>query len=141
MLNEMEQQSVAGSAFIHSLKTELKTATSVLNNLGLIPGKSMLWHNFQTYGSQLGAIDFNDFENIACVFFERAYQNSDNPDYSIVRFFDGRIGIDYKGELRGIYSIKHRPLAFFRPDFKQLGYSSKDRELADWRKGKSVFYA
>ena len=131
----------SGTGVIDGLKSDIKSATALLNKFGLIPGKSMLHSNFAAYGNQFGALSVNDFENMAVMLLNRAKQQAKNPDYSIVNFPDGRIGADFRGEVRGIYSSKGKPLAFFKPDYSQLGYSSRERELDAWRKGKSLFYA
>lgn len=139
MQNDLTRQDSSG--VIDGIKDDIKSAAGLLNKFGLIPGKSMLHRNFAVFGAQFGAVNFNDFESMAVMLFNRAHQQKNNPDYSVVQFADGRIGVDFKGEIRGIYSSKGKALAFFKPDYMQLGYTSRERELSDWRKGKSLFYA
>lgn len=140
----MNAAQIEHSPFLHNAVNHFQSGMQelklVINNLGISSKKAPLRHNFMKYGVHFGAINFSDYENIARLFGERA-RASNSSDYSIIELPGGRVGVDFRGEVRGIYLRDGTPLAFFKPDYKQLGYSSKERELSDWRSGKSMFYA
>ncbi|MBN8532400.1 MAG: hypothetical protein J0L97_11160, partial [Alphaproteobacteria bacterium] len=57
-----------------------------------------------------------------------------------IRLPGSRIAIDFRGERRGIFLKDGTPLAFFRPDYREQGYQSKEEEMRDWRSGKVAEY-
>ena len=93
-----------------------------------------LRHNFERYGAALGAFNMRDFEMMARQFYADNV-NSNDPHCSKVTLSDGRTGIDYNGKLRGIYDDDGEPLAFYIPDFRAEGFSSRTEEMAHWRTG------
>lgn len=117
-----------------------KAIGDLANALGIKPSVSEnLKRNFERFGREVEAKDIRDFEAMAHKFYDEGLKSSD-PLYTVVLLPKHRCGIDYNGEFRGIYESDGKPLAFFRPNFRELGYLSKDEELADWRSGKSGRY-
>ena len=96
--------------------------------------QSAIRHNFERYGAQLGAFNMKDFDALARRFFSE-HINSSDPRCSKVRLSDDRIGIDFNGKLRGIFDDEGEPLAFYVPDFRAEGFSTRAQELAHWRAG------
>lgn len=108
--------------------------------IGLRPATAEnLKKNFERYGRDMGAKDLRDFEAMARKFYDEGLKSSD-PLYSVVLLPKHRCGIDYNGEFRGIYESDGRPIGFFRPNHRELGYVSKDEELEEWKSGRSARY-
>lgn len=95
--------------------------------------------NFQNYGVEFGVYSMDDFDAMARKFYEEGLKSSD-PLFTVILLPKHRCGIDYNGEYRGIYEPNGTPIAFFRPNFRQFGYRSKEEELNDWRSGKNAAY-
>lgn len=122
------------------LRDQWSEAVTTLEELYRPSQRSALRDNFKQYGAAFGVYNFTDFRTMARRFYEDALESND-PGYTIVQMSKHTIGIDYQGEMRGIYSGRDgEPIAFFRPNFAELGYSSKQQELEDWKKGKAVWH-
>ena len=119
-----------------ALKNEMRQASSLLRRIGLLSEKDALGANFRRFGPEFGAYDYDEFETMARDFYTEG-KDSDDPYYTIVEMSDNRVAIDYNGEKRGVYDKSGNPLAFFRPNFHQLGYNSKSQELDAFRSGYS----
>ncbi len=109
-------------------QNEIKQASSLLSRIRLTMDTSPLGANFRRYGSSFGTYDYDAFIALAKKFFTDGKHSSD-PLYSVVEMADGRIAVDYNGEVRGIFTAKGKPLAFFRPDYTQAGFQSKHEEI------------
>ncbi len=96
--------------------------------------------NFEQYGELFGVYSFRDFKTMAKKFLEEALASKD-PKYTIVRLPENKVGVDYNCEFRGVYDRDGQPVAFFRPNYVQLGYPNKERELEDWKSGKTYLPA
>lgn len=107
---------------------------SGVSDFGTQQVAASLRDNYSQYGERLGVHNVEEYEAMARKFFQENIESAD-PLCSRVELPHGRIGIDYNGEYRGIYDEDGNPLAFFPPNFRALGYTSKDEELADWRTG------
>lgn len=92
--------------------------------------------NFRRFGPSFGTYDFDAFIEYAKRFYREGLHSNDSL-YTVVEM-DGRTAIDYNGEIRGIYTERGRPLAFFRPDYRAAGYRSKSEELEGFKNGKDV---
>ncbi len=112
------------------------------NLMGLLisSGTGPLGHNFRTYGTSFHAHDYNEFAALARKFYNDAMAAEGDPAYTSVKMSGKRIAIDYKGEVRGVYDRYGRPIAFFRPNFVDFGYTSKEKELADFRAGENAAF-
>lgn len=116
---------------------EVNESYSLMQRIRHAPGSSAIGANFRKFGPSFGTYDFEDFLERAHEFFQDAME-SDDPKYSRVDMGPDRVGIDYNGEIRGMFTRKGKPLAFFRPDFHQLGYASRSEELAAFRAGRAL---
>jgi pyocin large subunit-like protein len=96
-------------------------------------------HNFRSYGASFGAYDFDAFVNMAQRFYEDAMRAKD-AGYSIIEMPRGRVAIDKDGEIRGVFDQRGNPLAFFRPSFRNFGFSSKEEELKSFRAGENILF-
>ena len=123
-----------------SLSEEVKEAKSIIRRIRLTADSSALGANFRAYGATFNVYDFSDFVERAREFYHDGFSSAD-PNYSVVEMPNNRVAIDYRGEIRGIFTRKGKPLAFFRPDFRQSGYVSKAAELADFRKGRNILFS
>lgn len=117
-------------AFGDGLGDELSQFANVLGVKR--PGGAM-GDNFRLYGASFGVHDFDEFADLARSFFMEAMV-SDDPGYTVIDMPKGRKLVDYDGNVRGIYDKSGTPLAFFRPNYRQLGYANKDQELEDIRR-------
>ena len=118
-----------------ALKEELKEASILFRRVNSHRGENILGFNFRKFGADFGVYDFDEFVEKARGFYREA-ANSGDPGFSVVDLPDGRKAIDKDGEMRGIFNEEGEPIAFFRPDFRELGYDDKEQELADFRAGK-----
>jgi len=102
-----------------------------------------LIRNFERFGAEFGASDIYEFEEMARKFYADALHNGrQNSLYSIVILPKERFGIDYNGQYRAIYEKGGKPIAFFRPSYRDAGYNNKQQELSDWKSGRnSEYYA
>lgn len=123
-----------------SLKEDIKQFFSLLRGSRSSSARNALGDNFRKFGASFGAYDFEEYVQLAQKFYHDGL-DSDDERYSVVHLSDGRIAIDYNGEIRAIYTKYGDVIAFFRPSFQQLGYSNKVQELEDFRKGKNVAYS
>lgn len=90
--------------------------------------------NYHRFGSEFGAHSVEEFVAMAKKFYKEALNNH-NKMYTLVLLPKHRAGIDFDSTYRGIYEADGTPVAFFRPNFRELGYNSKDEEMAAWKKG------
>lgn len=115
-------------------------ALDLLKNAFRVSNRNLtLGHNFRKYGLEFGVHDYDEFINKARKFYFTAL-NSEEEGYTILRLSRHRVAIDYKGEMRGVYDGHGEPLAFFRPDYHELGYDTPEHELDDFRAGKSPLF-
>jgi len=121
------------------LSEEVKEFKSLLQRIGLNRDTSALGANFRKYGHTFGTYDFSDFVERAKEFYDKGIQSGD-PYYTVVELSGDRVAIDYNCEVRGIFTREGKPLAFFRHDFRQFGYTSKAAELEDFRQGERVLF-
>lgn len=126
-------------AFFEALKEEMQQFATLLKTVSGTQNTA-LGANFRKFGPSFGAYDYEDFVELAQKFYHEA-MNSDDSSYSVVRLGDGRIAIDCNAEIRAVYDKDGTPIAFFRPDFKQLGYQNKVQELEDFRNGTNIAYS
>lgn len=110
------------------------------SKIGFGSHSNALGANFRKFGPSFGAYEYDDYIRLAQKFFHEGI-DSDDALYSVKRYADGRIAIDYNGEIRGVYTRAGKPLAFFRPDFRQLGYPNKSQELQAFRSGHNELLA
>lgn len=121
------------------LNDEIKEFKSILGRIRLTAQTNALGANYRKFGTTFGTYDYDAFVEKAGFFFHDAKRMAaDNPSYTIIDMADGRIAIDYNAEVRGIYTSKGKPLAFYRPDYRQWGYNNKDDELLAFKLGKNV---
>lgn len=121
------------------LRDQLTETVSSLEELYRPSQRSALRDNFKQYGSAFGVYNYSDFREMARRFYEDALTSKDSL-YTIIQLSKHTIGIDYNGDMRGIYNARDGdPIAFFKPNFAALGYSSKQQEIEDWKKGKAVW--
>ncbi len=118
-------------AVVEALKAKVKGAG--------ISGGSTLRHNFRRYGIEFGTYDYNSFVQKARKFYRSARESTDDG-YSIVEMSRNRVAVDYEGKMRGVYHTNGEPIAFFKPDYRYMGYDSRQHELEDFRSGKSAMF-
>ena len=116
---------------------EIREAGSLLRRANYKLDSSALGINFRKFGPSFEAYEFDAFVEQAKQFYKKGIHSSD-PLYTVVDLPGGRMAIDYNGEIRGIYTEKGRPLAYFRPDYRSAGYRNKAEELEDYIKGKTI---
>ncbi len=116
---------------------EIPLAGALLRLTSMSQTNNALEANFLRFGASFGADDIIAFADAAIQFYEEGMKSKD-PLYTIVDMGDDRIAIDYNGEVRGIYTSKGKPLAFFRPDFKKQGYATKEMELEFFKNKNSL---
>ncbi len=124
--------------FGSGLSEDVKQFKSLLGRVRLTADTSTLGANFRKFGPSFSVYEFDAFVEKAREFFADGMESTD-PYYTVIEMPDNRIAIDYNGDIRGIFTRKGKPLAFFRPDYYQSGYRSKNDELADFKKGKNLF--
>ena len=123
--------------FGSGLNEEIKEAGSLLRRIRLRADTSAIGANFPKFGSSFGVYDFDAFVALASKFYQEAMA-SENAFYTKVSLESGHIAVDYDSEIRGVFTKKGKPLAFFRPDYKQQGYTSKCAELQAFRAGRNI---
>ncbi len=111
------------------LESVRKETSQLIKKLGL-SGDNMLGANFREYGAQMGIYDFEDYKQYACRIYQEAMKNPGG--FTIINLPDGRKAIDFQGKLRGIYDKYGEPIAFFKPDYKKMGYPSYREELLEF---------
>lgn len=112
------------------LETVKREASQLLNKLGL-GDQNMMGANFRAHGAQMGLYDFEDYVKYA----ERIYREAmANPQgFTIIDLPRKRKAIDFQGKIRGVYNQYGEPIAFFKPDYQQLGYRNLQEELRDFK--------
>ena len=118
---------------------EVRDFKSVIRRIRLTTDTSPLGANYRKFGPTFGTYDFSDFVAKAKEFYKTGISSQD-PNYTVVDLSGGRVAIDYNCEMRGIFTGKGKPIAFFRHDFRQTGYVSKADELEDFKSGKHVLF-
>jgi hypothetical protein len=121
----------------NGLSEEISEFKSIIGRIRLTSDTSAIGANFRKFGPSFGTYDFDAFLVKAKEFHAQAI-NSKDPLYNIVDAGNNRIAIDYNCELRGIFTHKGKPLAFFRFDYSQFGYRSKSDALEDFKRGKDI---
>ena len=119
---------------------EVREFKSIIGRIRLTSDTTALGANFRKFGSSFNTYDFDAFADMARDFYEEGIMSED-PLFTVLKISGNRVAIDYNGEVRGIFTHKGKPLAFFRPDFHQSGYTSKAAELDDFRRGKNVLFS
>lgn len=119
------------------LSNEVKDAGMLLQRIRLTTDTTPLGANFRKYGPSFGTYEYDAFIRRAKDFFKEGMASQDSQ-YTRVALGDDRVAIDYNSEIRGVFTGRGRPLAFFRPDYKELGYPSRSAELAAFKAGKSL---
>jgi hypothetical protein len=127
-------------SFSNGLGEEVREFKSVIRRIRLVSDTSALGANFRKFGASFNTYDFDAFTEKAREFYEDGIESVD-PLYTVVHLEGNRVAIDYNCTIRGIYTHKGKPLAFFRPDYHQAGYRSKTAELADFRLGRNVLFS
>lgn len=107
-----------------------KETANVATKLGL-GANNMMGSNFRTYGASMGIYEFDDYVKYARRIYAEAMANPNG--YTIISMPDGGKAIDFQSKLRGIYTATGEPRAFFKPDYLQLGYSSAEEELFEFK--------
>ncbi len=112
------------------LETVKREASQLLFKMGL-GDQNMMAANFRAHGAQLGFYDFEDYVKYA----ERIYREAmSNPQgFTVIDLPRKRKAIDFQGKLRGVYNQYGEPIAFFKPDYQQLGYQSLQEELREFK--------
>ncbi len=118
--------------FRMGVSEEIREVKSLLSRMSTPSENSALGANFRKFGTSFGTYDFDAFLDLSRNFYTEGMVSRD-PLYTLIHMRGNRIAIDYNGEIRGIFSNKGTPLAFYRPDFRQLGYANKGEELAAFR--------
>lgn len=111
-----------------SLRSEVRKASQLLKRMGFSSSGSVLGANFRAYGRSFGVFDFQEFQMHARGFYEDALANAE-PGYTILNLPNGRKAVDFRGEVRGIFSAEGEPLAYFRPNYKVLGFANPQDEI------------
>lgn len=107
-----------------------REASQMLHKLGL-GDSSMMMANFRTYGASMGFYEYNDYVSYASRIFKEAMSNPEG--FTVINLPRNRTAIDFQGKLRGVYNQFGEPIAFFKPDYQQLGYSTLQEELRDFK--------
>ena len=110
---------------------------NILQKLRITGNQSALASNYRTYGSSFEVTSFEDFIETAIDFYHDAMA-SDDPYYTKVKLPGNRVAIDYNSEVRGVFSRRGRPFAFFRPDYHALGFANRQEELEVFKSGKGI---
>lgn len=100
---------------------------------GFLAATPTLRANYERHGEELGAYNVEDYLFMARRFLEVAMEPG-NIGYTFLKMGRNAFGVDYQGELRGIYQKNGMPMAFFKPDHTLLGYPNKEAELEAWKK-------
>ena len=107
-----------------------REASNVLDKLGL-SDQNMMAANFRAYGAQMGFYDFDEFQQYAARIYKEATHNPGG--FTVMDLPRNRKAIDFQGKLRGVYNQYGEPIAFFKPDYQQLGYRTLQEELSEFR--------
>jgi pyocin large subunit-like protein len=124
----------------NGLSEEIQDFKSIIRRIRLTADTSALGANYRRYGPSFGVYDFGDYVKKAREFYQAGVKSED-PYYTVVELPGNRVAIDYNCELRGIFTSKGKPLAFFRHDFRNSGYESRAAELEDFKRGKHVLFS
>ncbi len=111
------------------LETFKREASQLMHKLGL-GDKNMLAANFRTYGASMGFYDYDEYAQYAARIYKEAMNNPSG--FTIINLPRNRKAIDFQGKLRGVYNQFGEPIAFFKPDYQQLGYGTLQEELRDF---------
>ena len=121
---------------IGAVRNQLRDSGTLLRRVGFLPTKTFIHENFHHYGDSFNVASAQEYTELAIKLYNDAKaQSGEGSHYSVIEVGYGRVAIDCNGEMRGIFSLEGKPLAFFRPDYRQLGFSSKQEELEAFRKG------
>lgn len=105
-------------------------SSSLLRKLGLSSDNTMLGSNFRMYGADMGIYDYEDYVRYARRIYQEAMANPDG--FTILELPKGKKAIDFQGKIRGIYNRHGDPIAFFRPDYRKMGYTNYMDELREF---------
>lgn len=89
--------------------------------------------NFERYGREMEATNLEEFSMMAKDFLATASRPG-VFGYTFLKLSKDVFAVDYQGEIRGIYRRNGLPIAFFKPNFKEMGFGSKEEELETWKK-------
>jgi hypothetical protein len=126
-------------ALAYALKKVRKDTEALMVRLGLLSSHDMMGANYRTYGKEFGTLEFEDFIELA----KRIYREAEaNPGgFTIIELPRGRKAIDFQGKMRGVYDFDGDPIAFYKPDYVGLGYSTPQEELEDFKAGVRTAFA
>lgn len=110
--------------------TVKREASQLMVKLGL-GDQNMMQANFRSYGHDMG---FNDEESFVS-YAKRIYKEAmDNPTgFTVIDLPRHKKAVDFQGKLRGVYNAEGEPIAFFKPDYQQLGYRTLQEELREFK--------
>jgi len=114
-------------ALLNLLKKE---SSQIAAKLGMA-SQSMMGANFRTYGSNMGIYEFDDYVIYARRIYAEAMANPSG--FTIIELPNGGKAVDFQGKLRGVYDVSGEPMAFFKPDYQQLGYADAEEELREFK--------
>lgn len=107
-----------------------REASQLMVKLGL-GDQNMMQANFRSYGAAMGLRDMDSFVAYA----RRIYKEAqDNPQgFTVIDLPRGKKAVDFQGKIRGVYNVEGEPIAFFKPDYQQLGYRTLQEELREFK--------
>lgn len=112
------------------LETFKREASQLMVKLGL-GDENMMASNFRSYGASMGIYDFDDYVGYAARIYKEAMKNPGG--FTVIDLPRNKKAIDFQGKMRGVYNQFGEPIAFFKPDYQQLGYKTLQEELRDFR--------
>ncbi len=110
--------------------TVKREASQLMVKLGL-GDQNMMQANFRSYGEAMGLRDFDSFIAYARRIYREAQENPQG--FTIINLPKSKKAIDFQGKIRGVYTQDGEPVAFFRPDYQQLGYRTLQEELREFK--------
>ena len=58
----------------------------------------------------------------------------DNPaGFTVIDLPRSKKAVDFQGKIRGVYNAEGQQIAFFKPDYQQLGYRTLQEELREFK--------
>ncbi len=118
-----------------SLRQELRKANSIFQKFGFTSSGNVLGANFRAYGRSFGVFDFSEFVEHARGFYADALARRGEQGYTILILPNGMKAIDLRGEVRGVFDKDGNPIAYFRPNYRVLGYATPQEEINDFKQG------
>jgi hypothetical protein len=98
--------------------------------LGIGSDSAMIGANFRMYGPEMGIYDYEDYLRYARRIYKEAMANPEG--FTIIELSEGKKAIDFQGKLRGVFTASGEPVAFFKPDYKKMGFTNYKDELEEF---------